>query len=556
MITRVKQYTGRIALAFGILVSPTVVMQAGEKSAYAASTFINDYPDMDADELNIKNFDWWKDEDGNKKYSGAGELLSSRSYAYRNCTDGGAYWSGKYTEAVPGTWGNAKSWNTSAAKAKKLVKAGTSNDVEPGDIAQDVTGDWGHVGFETEVEKNKDGAVVKIRVAELNKDAKGGFSHEYYATRNAAGNLNRGGVNDWDNFIDMNGSGKGLNNEPITPKEEDKKVVAPPPLQTNPTVVNGQALHILGRGIDHEFYDKAWNGKGWNDVQRLLPGSVFTAGPVATTYADETHVFGRGTDGEFYKTTLSSAGPTPIERLQPGAVFAGKPVAISYNGWLHVFGRGTDSELYDIAYTGKGWDSIQRVAPGSRFTSDPAVAAGADGLHLIAKGTDRELYEDVLLTSGVWTGVARIAAGSVFAGDPVIAPYAGELHLVARGIDNELYKDTLTSIGWTGFNPLAPGSVFQGNPDMAVRSNELTIVGRGVDNEIHGTTWDGKRWSAVTSLARGAIFKDDPDLVGYADELQLVDRGTDNELYKAVRTSTGWTPFSRLAAGSVFEKRE
>jgi hypothetical protein len=327
-----------------------------------------------------------------------------------------------------------------------------------------------------------------------------------------------------------------------------------PTANSSSMVASGTALHVFARGIDHEVYDKAWNGTGWNGLQRIQAGAIFKAGPTAVPYAGEVHLLGRGMDDEFYKNTLTSVGWTGFLRLEPGAVFAGDPVAVVRGSSLHIFGRGVDKQLYDKVWTGSGWNGIQPVVPGALFESDPSVVSATDGLHVFGRGTDDELYESVLLPTG-WTDFQRLQPGSIFAGNPTAVQYASELHLIARGRDGELYKNTRTSGGWTGFNRLEPGALFASNPSVGVINNALHIVARGIDGEVYDKAWNGSAWNGLQRIAPGFIFENDPAVTIYASEFHLVSRGVDHQLYKNTLTSTGWSGFVSLQPGSIFEGR-
>jgi surface antigen len=195
--------------------------------AYAGTEFSNDYPDMDAKDCSRVwgSYSWCK---GDPSKPG-----SSRGYDFRNCPDGAAYWVGKYTGVNVAGWGHAKSWNVNAASKDYTVYPGNTNSIEPGDIAQDDTGDFGHVGFVTNVTKDNNGNVTTIKVAELNKDGAGNYSHDTYSTKDAAGHFKRNRVKTWKNFIDVNGIGKGLNNEQwpdtITQDEQEPPTHPLPP---------------------------------------------------------------------------------------------------------------------------------------------------------------------------------------------------------------------------------------------------------------------------------------------------------------------------------------
>lgn len=210
-----KRIIGRCALIVSLAASSALAINTtgavlAPSRAEAATTFTNDYPDMDAVDCSgtYGQYSWCKGTPNTPH--------SPRGYDYRNCTDGVDYWVKKYTGVDVAGWGNANTWNTSAANARYTVYNGNTNNIEPGDIAQDDTGTYGHVGLVTDVVKDSNETVTSIIVAELNKDTHGDYSHDTYTSKDTSGNFIRnGGGKVWNHFIDVNGVGKGLNNEDI-----------------------------------------------------------------------------------------------------------------------------------------------------------------------------------------------------------------------------------------------------------------------------------------------------------------------------------------------------
>lgn len=210
MIKGGKRILGRAALILSMATAPAIAIEIGEAvfapTRAEATTFVNDYPDMDATDCSaIYGIYSWCKSGGPLPYR------SNRGYDYRNCTDGASYWTNKYTGVNVAGWGNANTWDDNATAYN--VKAGTTNSIEPGDIAQSDDGGFGHVGFVTSVTKNGDGSVASINVAELNRAGTGEYSFNTYSTRNASGKFSRGGSNDWDHYIDVNGTGIGLSGD-------------------------------------------------------------------------------------------------------------------------------------------------------------------------------------------------------------------------------------------------------------------------------------------------------------------------------------------------------
>ena len=204
---RIRQAVARGALAFVTAVVPVTAELVSPVEASATTAFANDYPDTDAWDCSATFgiYAWCK--------GSPATYMSPRGYVYRNCVDGASYWTKKYTGYDPKGWHNAKDWDDNAqGKTGVTVKDGTSNAIEPGDIAQSDIGDYGHVGFVTDVTKDTSGNVTTIKVADLNGDTHGNYN---FATVNRTPGtkfVEYGNVY-WDHFIDVNGQGLGLNNE-------------------------------------------------------------------------------------------------------------------------------------------------------------------------------------------------------------------------------------------------------------------------------------------------------------------------------------------------------
>lgn len=216
-LRKVMRPLSRIALAACVgIAAPVAVAPPAQ-----ATTFVNDYPDgsmpCEHSPYNVTgacaNYDWGPTH--TEAYNDPSEN-SSRGYAYRNCTDGAAYWVEKYTGVKVGAGlGDAASWdNNAASHAGWTVFAGSSNGIEPGDIAQSDGGSYGHVGFVTDVARDSSGTVTSISTAEMNAAGTGLESEQTYSTKDSTGKFKRTGTTYyWDHFIDVNGIGKGLNNE-------------------------------------------------------------------------------------------------------------------------------------------------------------------------------------------------------------------------------------------------------------------------------------------------------------------------------------------------------
>jgi surface antigen len=237
IIRKAKRILGRHALVLTLATTSAATINVGEAAiiptSAEAATFLQDYPNPDAqcefgagigasctnpNDSNDK-YDWYIDEDGNGVYTSSDELWSSRGYGYRNCTDGVAWWVSHNLPgySVPSYWNNANSWDNNAPSNEVLP--GNTNSIEPGDIAQSDDGSFGHVGFVVSVSKNTNGSVTSIKTAEMNKLGDGNYTGpdvNIYSSKNTSNKFIRSGSWDWDHFIDVNGLGKGLNNESLS----------------------------------------------------------------------------------------------------------------------------------------------------------------------------------------------------------------------------------------------------------------------------------------------------------------------------------------------------
>lgn len=191
----VRSRAMRGALALGLAVAAGTA--AGTASEFADpnprhAAANGGYPDADAADCSgqFGTYSWCKDGDASGGYT-ASESNSSRGYAYRNCTDWVA-WRAQNAGvgSVPTGWGNAKNWDDSAPTSS------VDTTPEPGDIAVWNAGTYGHVAFVESV--NTDGTV---NISEYNKAGTG--LHGLRSSQTA------------DKYIDLNGTGVGINGELI-----------------------------------------------------------------------------------------------------------------------------------------------------------------------------------------------------------------------------------------------------------------------------------------------------------------------------------------------------
>lgn len=201
----------------------TISPEPAHADTVSSLNFDSEYPHSGAQAYDTSDYEWWVDENGNGRpdvtasETDNDESMSPRGYGYRNCTDGVAYWVGKYLEKSVSGWGHAKDWDASAIEAEYTVKAGNANNIEPGDIAQSDDGGYGHVGLVTDVIKNSDGNVIELKIADVNGVGTGNVLHTNYSNRNSSGKFARSTDRDWDHFIDVDGVGNIPTARPTSP---------------------------------------------------------------------------------------------------------------------------------------------------------------------------------------------------------------------------------------------------------------------------------------------------------------------------------------------------
>ena len=186
-----------LALGATVLMTLGLGMTTDSPQPAEATTeglFVDTYPDKNAVSY---NGDWWVDENRDGKVQDNGELISPRLYYYKNCTDWAAWRAMELTGVgMPGNLGHANTWDDNAPKHGFAV----DNTPEPGDIAVwdkvSSTDTYGHVAVVEEV--NADGSV---NISEYNYGSKGSW-HKRTGVRAH-------------HYIDVNGTGKGINGQPI-----------------------------------------------------------------------------------------------------------------------------------------------------------------------------------------------------------------------------------------------------------------------------------------------------------------------------------------------------
>jgi hypothetical protein len=546
IMDRAKQLVGRgalvatMAVAGGAVAGGEIVLEDASP-AYAAS-FTNDYPDSDAADCSTQFgiYSWCKDEDGSGHYEKY-EDISPRGYGYRNCTDGVAYWVKKYTDVTlpSGTvLRDAMYWDDNMPSAY-TVYAGNTNNIEPGDIAQSDDGSFGHVEFVTEVTKDANGTVTSFRTASLNKGGSGEYTPpdaaaSNYTTRNSAGNFSRGGTNDWDHFIDVNGLGKGLNNEDLT-GGGGAGPSRPAALQY------GSEMDVFIRGGDGQIYKNTYNPStvSWSGFGSM--GGNMASDPAAVQYGSEMVVVARGSDNKIKKNTWNPSANTWSGWVDMGTnTFTGKPAIIQHGSELDVLAKASDGQVYKNTWnpsnnTWSGWNTL-----GGNIKSNPTVMNyGSTEMDVYAVASDDQVTKDT------WNGTnwgGFVAMSGCLTADPAPLQYGSEMHIWARGCDGKLWKRTWNGSSWGGWDDF--GGAIQGGPSALQYGSEMDVFVRDTGGQIQKRTWNGSTWSNFVGM--GGVVASEPTAIQYGSEMVVFASKSDGHVVKNT-----WNPTASTWSGWV-----
>jgi surface antigen len=408
------------------------------------------YPDANAADCSalFGAYSWCKDENGNGSFN-AGEQNSPRGYDYRNCTDWAAFRIPQLVQrTVPTGWSHANNWDNKARQAGITV----DNTPEPGDIAVWDDGSMGHVAV---VESTN-----PLKVSEYNKHQDGTHS-----TR-----LNPTGI---DHYIDLNGTGKGINGAPIGEGGGESL----PPTTARPAVaVYNDALNVFIRGGNGQIYHQYWTGNNWSGFSSL------------------------------------------------GGNMASNPTLIENQGALNIFARGIDGQIYTKYFTGSGWTDWNSMGS-QTMLGNPHVTRYGDEIDVFALGTDRHPYKNTWNPANGWGGWTTL--GDYMDSSPTALQYGPNLNVIMRGGNNQVYNDSWAGNNWSGFGSI--GGVTSGNPDALQYGSHLNVLVNTPSNHVYMNTWNGSAWGGWAD--HGGNFAGDPEVMQYNNDMEFFVRGTNGRIY-------------------------
>lgn len=431
---------GRVALVVGLATGMAATEAA--VAPYPAVAATGGYPDADAALRDAATYTWWKDENGNSSFN-TGEDISSRGYAYRNCTDWAAFRASQVAGSVPWGLGNAKNWDN-AAPSGWIV----DTTPEPGDIAQSEAGTYGHVGTVEGIYKNEAGAIAKIDVSEYNKAGTGVYTIlPYYPDANGIFWRDGAHTKKWDHFLDLNGTGKGINGEDLNGgggTTTTLNAYGPKAVTVTPNVLGGLSVFTAADSGLMAYKDQAYAGqdlatKSWGTITEHTIGQP----EVVTTPSGAMAVFAHGANDHLYHAWQTSAGSAWSGDISPWNVsLRGDPVAtFNYTGGMSVFFPDSNGNMREIDQIGSGGD--MGSAPvnnlGGNLQGKPSVMNIDGKLVLFAHGADGGLYTDYQsAVGGTWSGW-ELLGGQDIQGDPaVVINRLGGMTVTAVGESGEL----------------------------------------------------------------------------------------------------------------------
>jgi surface antigen len=524
LVDSAKRLIGRSALALG-LASGLVVGEATIVEPVPAVADTGGYPDAEAPCVTNNNnqitgtgywcadYSWgYYTRDNHGNITGSTQL-SSRGFGYRNCTDWAAFRAKQLIGIlVPygAAMGDGKNWDDNAPAAGYTV----DNTPEPGDIAVWDAGTHGHVAVVESV--NSDNSV---NVSEYNKNQDGTYGTRSHVTA--------------DHYVDLNGTGKGVNGDVIAGGASESTTLARPA-----AIAHSGALNVFTRGGDGQIYNQYWNGTSWTGFSGL--GGNMASDPAVIVNGGALNVFARGADGQIYTKYNSGSGWTGWASMG-ATTMKGNPRVAQYGSELDVVALGADNHPYKNTWqptTGwGGWSSL-----GNYMDSSPTVLQYGTELDVVMRGGDNTVYKDMWNGSS-WGGFDSL--GCCLVGNPDALQYGSQLDIWANSQTGHIWKRTWNGSSWGNWTDM--GGNYAGDPDAMQYNGDLNVFVRGTNGQVYTRYWsaNGQFWSSWASI--GGNIAGEPTAVQYGTELTVFATGVDGKTYKnTFQPATGWGTFTAL----------
>lgn len=404
---------------------------------------------------------------------------SSRGYGYRNCTDWAAFRIPQLLQrSVPLGWGNAKAWDDKAKAGGFQVDAVP----EPGDIAVWNSGVYGHVEVVESV--NPD---MSVNTSGYNKKQDG-----VYRTQSSVRA---------DQYIDLNGSGKGINGQNLTHPAPEMPALNPYAVQGVSVAQNalgGLSIFTASSSGRMGYKDQLYSGddlrsKTWGEIQVSVKGV-----PEIVTHPNGAlSVFSHGTDGRLHHSWQTGPGESWPYDISPWDVsLRGDPSAVfNYTGGVSVFVPDSNGAMREIDQIGAGSSMLHAPVHNleGNFQGKPATINVDGSLAVFARGADNYLYTKYQLgQSGSWSNW-ELLGGDRIKGDPkVFVNRLGGLTVMAIGAQgdilgiDQLFKGESMNKPFYSLGKPSNGMPLRGTPAiLQTTHDEQMVFATGEDGSVY-----------------------------------------------------------------------
>ncbi len=192
-----------------------------------------------------------------------------------------------------------------------------------------------------------------------------------------------------------------------------------------------ETLDVVVRGGDNRFYHKLWNPTaGWSDWGSL-DGQFLYAPTVISHQTGKLDVFGVGVDHQLYQKHWDGSAWSAWMPL--GGYLTSAPSAVSQqSGRVDVFARDGNNNVAQLSWNGSAWSQWGIIA--TIATSGPgAYSEGLGRVDLFVRG-GAQLYQNQF-ASGAWSGWLATGATAGALGIPT-EPVA-DYEITAVGLSSE-----------------------------------------------------------------------------------------------------------------------
>lgn len=445
---------------------------------------------------------------------------SSRGYGYRNCTDWVAFRIPQLVQkSVPWGWSHAKNWD------EKAVAAGYTVDTtpEPGDIAVWNGGTYGHVEVVEAVNANG-----TVKTSGYNQKEDGNYQPRDNITA--------------EKYIDLNGTGKGINGEDLTTgggNASPAPLIDPVPAMLQRATETVMVVVAPDKTLDYHF--NPGGGGTWTRLD--IPNADAKSTPAAVLRpSGELNVAAQGDDGslDFYINQPGSNTWGKMEVAGPNSAYSAPSIIQRSSGETNIVVQGPNNTL-DYYYNFQGDPQWYKVTvPDGQAYSRPAVVQRPNGetnIAVLGSGNSMNFHWN-MPGSPTW-GKVPVAVGGTAMGAPsmVQRPTTGETIIAVQGPNHtlDLYLNNAGSPLFGHHRAVSENSTFNDNnpPAMLLRPDgelDIAVHGPGNTASVYYNAQGQQEWGQTMAAAPGYAFKEPVMIQRVTGETNLVIVGPSNRL--------------------------